>query len=128
MRMVIPPSPGDAEMLLSFHYVDDIVYLFDNRILGWSVDPIEDVPPAPRIIGSLPSAVDTAPIQSPQWCTYGTNGVAYAPDIFRGRLPDLLVFLATNNDAGRRVNGDGLTQSFAILEYEHFSAMHPELV
>jgi hypothetical protein len=127
-RMAVPPRTD--ELLLSFHYANDVVYIFDNSIIGWAVDADDaSVEPAPRLIGSLPPAVDTAPVLSPQWAAYNMgSGVAYVPDIFCGRLPDLLVFLAENNGATRQINGDGLTQNYVKGEFEHFSAMNPELV
>jgi hypothetical protein len=127
---VVPAAPGTEELLLSFHYVDDDkVYLFDNRIIGWAVDADEPqgTEPAPRIIGSLPPETDTDPILSPQWAVYGSNGVAYIPDVYRGRLPGLLTMLATNNGAQRQLNGDGLTQSYVINEWNTWKTQNAAL-
>jgi hypothetical protein len=126
---VVPAAPGTEELLLSFHYVDDEVWMFDNRIIGWAVDADEPqaTAPAPRIIGSLPPAVDTAPVLSPQWAVYGTNGTAYVPDFYRGRLSGLFTLLATNNGVQRRLNGDGFTQSYVIGEWNTWKTQNAAL-
>lgn len=83
------------------------VRMWDNPVIGWSVDP-GVTEPEPIIIGSLPSKPphSTDPVFSPQWAAYLAEADVIVPDVWRGNLTAFFDFLATNNGAQRQLEGN----------------------
>lgn len=102
--MAIGITAVSTAVLISVEYPADGISwarLYDNPILGWTVDETGATPPKPIIIGTLPLVpADTGEVLSPQWANY-VDPAVFVPDLWRGSLADFFTWLATNNGVRR---------------------------
>jgi|KBSMisStaDraftv2_1062788.scaffolds.fasta_scaffold98089_2 hypothetical protein len=101
--------------------------LYDNPILGWTIDETGASEPVPSVMGSLPLIpADTAPILSPQWVIF-IDPAIFVPDLWRGSFPDFLTWLATNNGATRPLSARFAVSPSLLNGFNEWAQAHPEL-
>jgi hypothetical protein len=128
------PAP-EGNYLLTFNYNDASVgppgtvwvMVHDNPVMAWLVDIAGDAVPIPQVLPGLPPPPpNTGSIVSPNWAHY-LDGWVIAPNLLRGRLPDLLTFITTNNGATRKIYGNFVHPRLAI-DYAAWAANNPGLI
>ena len=121
------PNTEPDDLVIAINYAADGTWadMFDNSILAWTIDDA-GATAEPAIVGTLPPAVDTTPVASPQWVLVHGNSVL-VPDLWRGQIDDFFTWLATNNGATRQIRGNFL-EATPLNAFAAWAQDNPTLV
>lgn len=101
--------------------------LYDNQLIGWTIDETGTAEPVPSIIGQLPTAAGDAPMVSPQWASFSELSVL-VPDLWRGPTDDFFTFMATNSGGKRPLAAEFRLSIDLFNAFNAWAVRNPTLV
>jgi hypothetical protein len=131
MVSVVAASDNDLAIAVSYDSTGLLwADMTDHNVVGWVCDDTGQASSAlPCIVGPIPATPPlTLPVVSPRWAVILGNGQEVVTELgWRGPLPALFDWIATNNGAQRLLRGQ-FSYSTNQVAWSQWASANPQLV